>query len=221
MILDFYKNNIIHFYLTPSLVLHVLGRQGAGVPLREHVAWWLDLFRWEFALPERDELTARIENTVAHLRDISAIDAVGEPMPHVIWYLGDGILENFRESYWIVAKTLLDLPAEGMLQRAAIARMQQSFSMHLLLGEIRKPEGNSAVTFGNALNRFTELNHVRVERRGRGGRESVLLLGEAFDALAPIERRLAESLSGTVAPFYLTSDVSGPDSTSSLASTAS
>ena len=112
---------------------------------------------------------------------------------HVLLVVGDGILDSFREAYWIAAKTLLDLDADGFSHKGAIARMQKSFTMHQLLGQTRRPEGNSAVTFANAVNRFAELGCVTVVRRGRGGRDRVVLPGPAMAELATFERRLAES----------------------------
>ena len=67
MVLDFYKNNTIHFFLLPSLVAHALRR---GVPrddLQEEVWWWLDLFRWEFPLPERESGRRRRSTTAGVL----------------------------------------------------------------------------------------------------------------------------------------------------------
>ena len=47
--------------------------------------------------------------------------------------------------------------------------MQKRYRTGLLLGEVRKPEGNSSVTLGNALNRFAELEFVQVRiRQGQG-----------------------------------------------------
>ncbi len=195
LILDFYKNNIIHFFLVPSLVAHAIRR---GVPeerLVEEVWWWLELFRWEFALPEREAVAAEIEEALANFRAVGAIGPAGERRAHVLLIFGDGILENFREAYWIVAKTLLDVDADGLAQKAAIARMQKSFLMHQLLGQAQKPEGNSAITFENAINRFAEMGSVTLARRGRGGKEQAILPGRVFGELAAIERRLAESLS--------------------------
>src|SRR6185295_6250473 len=107
----------------------------------------------------------------------------------------DGILENFREAYWIAAKTLLDLDADGLTRKAAIGRMQKSFAMHQLLGQAQKPEGNSTIIFANALSRFAERRYVQLTTRGRGGKEQALAPGEAFAELGVLERRLAESLS--------------------------
>jgi hypothetical protein len=71
--------------------------------------------------------------------------------------------------------------------------MQKSFTMHQLLGQTRRPEGNSAVTFANALNRFAELGYISVVRRGRSGREQVVLRGTTIAELPVLERRLAAS----------------------------
>jgi glycerol-3-phosphate O-acyltransferase len=195
LILDFYKNNSIHFFLIPSLVAHALRRGIPRTELRETVWWWLDLFRWEFALPEREAVAAEIEDTIAYFTARGAIDGEYVNPAHVLLVFGDGILDSFREAYWIVAKTLLDLDADGFTYKAAIARMQKSFITHLLLGQTRRPEGNSAVTFANALSRFAEVGYIAIVRRGRGGRDRVVLPGPQIAELATLERRLAESRS--------------------------
>ena len=194
LVLDFYKNNVIHFFLIPSLVAHALRRGVPRADLEAEVWWWLDLFRWEFALPERTAARAEVEQALGYLETEGAIAGDEVRREHVLLVFGDGIMENFRETYWIVAKALLDLDADGLSRRAAIARMQKSFRMHGLLGQTRKPEGNSAVTFTNALSRYAELDFIVEGRRGRGGREQVLLPGPALSDLADLERRLADSL---------------------------
>ncbi len=195
LILDFYKNNIIHFFLVPSLVAHAVRSGVREAQMVEEVWWWLELFRWEFALPEREAVAAEIEAALASFRAAGAIGPAGPRRGHVLLVFGDGILENFREAYWIVAKTLLDLDTDGLAQKAAIARMQKSFLMHQLLGQAQKPEGNSAITFQNAINRFAEMGSVTLTRRGRGGKEQAIVPGRLFADLAAVERRLAESLS--------------------------
>ena len=195
LILDFYKNNIIHFFLIPSLVTHALRRGVAADALRDEVWWWLELFRWEFALPERPAVAAEIESTLQHLRAQGAVGDDGVRRNHVLLVFGDGILENFRETYWITAKTLLDVDADGMARKAAIARMQKSFMMHQLLGQAQKPEGNSTITFANALSRFAEMRCIQIAPRGRGGKEHAIVPGEAFERLVGFERRLCQGLS--------------------------
>jgi glycerol-3-phosphate O-acyltransferase len=197
MILDFYKNNCIHFFLVPSLIAHALRRGVERGALAEEVGWWLDLFRWEFPLPERPAVGSEVAETLRYFAAAGAIEDAEVREGHVLLVFGDGIMQSFREAYWIVAKALLDLAADGLSRKAAIARMQKSYTMHRLLGQVQKPEGNSAVTFANALHRFAELGCIVLTRRGRSGREEAVLPGAAIGDLAVIERRLAESLGTT------------------------
>jgi hypothetical protein len=67
--------------------------------------------------------------------------------------------------------------------------------MHQLLGQAQKPEGNSAVTFENAINRLAEMRCIAIVHRGRGGKDQALVPGDASAGLAALERRLAASLS--------------------------
>lgn len=194
MILDFYKNNIIHFFLVPSLVAHALRRGVSREGLQREIWWWLDFFRWEFALPEREAVAGAIERVLEHFEEVGALAGDEVRREHALLVFTDAILENFREAYWIASKVLLDVDADGMLRKAALGRMRKTFTMHRLLGQARKPEGNSAVTFENALSRFSELRCVATVRRGRGGREEAILAGDAFSDLAALERRLAVSL---------------------------
>ena len=41
--------------------------------LRAQVAWWLDLYRWEFPLPERDALAAELGRWIDYYRDCGAL----------------------------------------------------------------------------------------------------------------------------------------------------
>ena len=98
------------------------------------------------------------------------------------------ILDNFREAYWIAAQVLLETPENGTPQKAVIDRMQKRYRTGLLLGEVRKPEGNSSVTLGNALNRFAELGCV--EWRAGKGKERIVARGASFDSLATVAARI-------------------------------
>lgn len=194
--LDFYKNNTLHFFLLPALVLDAVGRGLSGDALRADVSWWLDLLRWEFPLPERDDLAAELERVRGYLIAEGALAEPGDTLdrqhPYVVTV--GAILDNFREAYWIAAQALFELREGGLSQVAAIERMQKRYRTGLLLGEVHKPEGNSSVTLGNALSRFAELESVQV-RSGKG-KERTVLRGARFDALAPIAARIGAGVIG-------------------------
>ncbi|MFN8543304.1 MAG: 1-acyl-sn-glycerol-3-phosphate acyltransferase [Candidatus Binatia bacterium] len=188
--LDYYKNNTIHFFLIPALVTQGLL---AGIPIAElagHVAWWLDLYRWEFPLPARDGLSADIARWIDHYREVGAVVGDAPQRGHPVVVVTSSVLENFREGYLIAARTVAAQREWPVMEKALIERMRRQFATSELLGEVRKPEGNSVIIFGNALSRLTELGHVVVTRKGRGGRERWIDRGAAFDRLPELVRKL-------------------------------
>ncbi len=204
IILDFYKNNTVHFFLLPALLSRALlgGLQGAA--LKDEVSWWLDLYRWEFPLPEREAMAAELGRLLEYFRAQGAI-SVGDGelvVPeHPLIKSTTGILDNFCEAYWITTRTLAQLSPDGMTQKAMLQTARERYQTGLLLGEVRKGEGNSVVTLGNALNRFAEMGFISVadSARGRGTRapkerERIIRRGPRFAELSRLERRLAAVL---------------------------
>ena len=195
--LNFYKNNTIHFFLLPALLCEALSRGLRGIALNEDVVWWLELFRWEFALPEREDIAGELSRLMDYLRTEGGLVG-GEPFdlvpsnPFVASAVG--ILDNFREAYWIAIQFLMALPEEGLTERAAIDGMQKKYRTALLLGEVRKPEGNSSVTVGNAINRFAEIDCIQV-RAGKG-RERLVSRGSNFAELGNMVGRIAAGVMG-------------------------
>ena len=113
------------------------------------------------------------------------------------------MLDNFREAYWIAAQALLELPdSRRRRRRPLLERMQKRYRTGLLLGEVRKPEGNSSVTLGNALNRFAELDCVQV-RVGKG-KDRLVTRGAQFGAPRAIAERIGAGVVGVLisAPWF-------------------
>ncbi|HEX7408838.1 MAG TPA: 1-acyl-sn-glycerol-3-phosphate acyltransferase [Candidatus Binatia bacterium] len=196
IILDFYKNNSIHFFLLPAILSRALttGRQGAA--LKDEVSWWLDLYRWEFALPEREAVAVELGRLLEYFRAQGAIRSgdgdVADP-EHPLIRTTAGILDNFCEAYWITAQALMQLKAAGLTQRSLLEAARRRYATGLLLGDVRRPEGNSAVSIGNAISRYTEVGFITVTA-GQKGRERLVRPGPQFADLSGVERRLAANL---------------------------
>jgi glycerol-3-phosphate O-acyltransferase len=186
--LDFYKNNTIHFFLLPSLVTRALLAEVPQDGLRAQVAWWLDLYRWEFPLPERDALANELGRLLAFYRDCGALVGDAVVPDHPVVRATSGLLENFREAYLVAARTIAAQEEWPIARAALLERMRRQFATSLLLGEVHKPEGSSMMSFGNALSRFAELGHVKVVRAGRGGRERWVERGQSYDRLSELIR---------------------------------
>jgi hypothetical protein len=104
-----------------------------------------------------------------------------------------GLLDSFCEAYWTTARTLAQLDDGGMPQKALLETVRKRYATGLLLGDVRRPEGNSTVTLGNALSRFTETGFI-VASAGLKGRERLIRRGPHFAELRHVERRLAANL---------------------------
>ena len=191
--LDFYKNNTIHFFLVPSLLTCALLREVPIGALRAHLAWWLDLYRWEFPLPERGEaLAIDVTRWIAWYRERGAVVGDTVVREHPVVRATSGVLENYREAYAVAGRTIAAQKEWPITRQALLQRMRRQFQTSLLLGEAQKPEGNNVMLFGNALTRLAELGHVELVKRGR---ERWVDRGPKFDALADLILRF-----GTWAP---------------------
>jgi len=196
LVLDFYKNNTIHFFLLPALLSRALLTGIRGAALKDEVGWWLDLYRWEFALPEREAVAAELGALLEYFRTQGALvagdgDAVVPEHPLVKSTVG--LLDNFCEAYLIAARTLATLDDGGLPQKAVLDAARKRYATSLLLGEVRRTEGNTVVTLGNALNRYAELGLITLTD-GPKARERIVRRGPAFAELGRLEARLADNL---------------------------
>ncbi len=196
IILDFYKNNTVHFFLLPALLSRALLTGLRGAALKDEVGWWLDLYRWEFPLPERETVAAELGSLLEYYRAESVLAAGdGDTVDpeHALLLSTAGLLDNFCEAYWTTARTLAKLDDGGMPRKAVLETARKRYATGLLLGEVRRPEGNSTVTLDNALNRFAETGFIVVSA-GLRGREKLIRRGPHFAELRHVERRLAANL---------------------------
>jgi len=183
--LDYYKNNIIHFLLLPGLVRQALQHGVRGGDIELYVSWWLDIYRWEFPLPEREALRDQVARwQTFYARQGAFVDdrVVGD---HPLVRVTTGVLENFREAYLTAARTIASQSRWPVPRRALLEGMRKQYRVSLLLGELTKSEGNSVVTFGNALSRFAEMDCIRLGEAHQG-RDRWIERGPAYDSLAAL-----------------------------------
>ncbi|MCX8070913.1 MAG: 1-acyl-sn-glycerol-3-phosphate acyltransferase [Candidatus Binatia bacterium] len=194
MTLDFYKNNIIHFFLMPALVSRALLQGFRGAELEQQVSWWLDFYRWEFPLPEKQTVPTEVAEVLAYYREEGAWDPEGQGRmdpSHPFVDTTQGLLDNFCEAYWVMARTLALLPPTGQPLKTVLAQARKRYDTALLLGEVRRPEGNSSVTFENAVQRYAELGYVTLVGDRK---ERVVERGARFAELEALQERLARHL---------------------------
>jgi len=186
--LDFYKNNIIHFFLLTSLVSRALLRGVEEKALPDEVWWWLDLYRREFALPDAQAFQGELVRLCEYLRDRGAIVDGRGMAGDLILRTTAGIVENFRQAYRTVARTLAAESEWPVTEKAALARVQRAFSVGALLGEVSKPEANSTVLVKAAMARFAEMGFIAIGAEGR--KDRTLTQGPHHPDLVTLIQRL-------------------------------
>ncbi|MGH7858324.1 MAG: 1-acyl-sn-glycerol-3-phosphate acyltransferase, partial [Candidatus Binatia bacterium] len=165
--LDFYKNNSIHLYVVLALLSHGLLGGVDRARLKEDLWWWLDLFRNEFVLPEREMLATQVSRLLDRFRTLGILGDGAMPGEHPLLRATASILQNFREAYWVAVRVLASIGPEGTTEQAIVEEMRRIYGVNLLLGVLRKPEGNTLVTLENALHRLEEMGYAAIERQGR------------------------------------------------------
>ncbi len=194
MALDFYKNNCIHYFLVPAVVADAWLRRVPAEGLEAEVGWWLDLLRWEFPLPEKAAVGREAERIAEYL---FAHGASFERMrtaavPPLVKSLA-GVLENFREAYWIAARTVARLDVDSISEAQLVARMKRHFEAARLLGEVVRVEGATPAVFRNAIARLLEIGALEV-RPGKSGRDRILGPGGEAAIIEGVSARLSEAI---------------------------
>jgi hypothetical protein len=158
--------------------------------LEGEVSWWLDLYRWEFALSERELLGPELGRVLNYFDTVGALRGGVPEREHPLLGAVAGILENFREAYLITARTIASQQAWPISQEVLLSRVRRGFVVAQLLGEVSKPEANSVITHTCALNRLAELKYVSFRTDGRAGKDRRVMPGPAHDQLLALAERL-------------------------------
>ena len=95
-----------------SLVSHALLRGVTREHLKDDLWWWLDLFRNEFVLPEREALAARVGELLDCMRSVGLLDD-GADGAHPMLRASAAVLQNFREAYWTKRRKSRRFPYKG------------------------------------------------------------------------------------------------------------
>jgi glycerol-3-phosphate O-acyltransferase len=172
MTIDYYKNNIVHFFAPASLVaMIVLARDGASATMdeiREELGLACRIYRWEFFLPDADsgeparfsrELDALLAKGVGHLvaaglahREGGSVTATDVPRLRAI----RDVLRNFHEVFLSALHTSRQRvfgEMTGDPSRLARAHYDQALAARRFI----KPEGKSRIAIQDAFQACKDL----------------------------------------------------------------
>ena len=166
-LLEYYKNNIIHFFLPASLVsLAILARQGFEFDREQILAdfdFLKDFFKNEFIFDTTDPQTQVDDileyfgsrGVVVKLDSQTAAYTLSASGLKELAYFAN-LLYNYFESYWIVFRSIKYLQKKHRSEREFIKRCQSIGQKLFKMGEVERAESLSESTFQNALKLFGE-----------------------------------------------------------------
>jgi glycerol-3-phosphate O-acyltransferase len=199
--LDFYKNNILHYLVVPSILAQALRHPTTRAELSRDLFLWVRLFRNEFFLPDEKAVGARAEIFLGHFiaekliqEDAAELQPAPDGGKRLALYAG--LLANFRESYFATADAVLHLEEWPIPEKKLLSRINLTFEKYYLLKEVRRPEASNRVIHKNALRCLVGEGYLDLRQVGVGkGKSSILYdRGARFNELADVRQLLARSL---------------------------
>jgi len=166
-LLEYYKNNIIHFFLPASMVsLAILTGQGFDFDRQQvldDVRFLTDFFKNEFAFNGFDP-ESQVGQTLAYFTSrgvLVNLDREGSRYTLSASGLKDlsyfaNLLYNYLESYWIVFRSIKYLQKKPRSEKEFLKRIQSIGNKLHKLGEVERSEALSEANFQNALKLFGE-----------------------------------------------------------------
>ena len=166
-LLEYYKNNIIHFFLPASLVaLAILARQGFEFDRQQVLddfEFLKDFFKNEFIFRTSDpqsQVEVILEyfgsrGVVINLDPEAATYTLSASGLKELAYFAN-LLYNYLESYWVVFRSIKYLQKKPRSEKEFLKRIQSIGQKLYKLGEVERAEALSESTFQNAVKLFGE-----------------------------------------------------------------
>lgn len=173
-LLDYHKNNIIHFFVSLVCFLKIVVRwrdsnAGPEIPLDQMEKKYetlKSLFAFEFTFSERTELRLHLEKIITFLEDEEFLeyDQVAKKIrlsPHAVndrcflFYLG--LLDHFFESYWLTLRYLKQVPGTRMERKKLVNAILGYGKILYLKGDVAFAESLSRFNVENALLSFEQM----------------------------------------------------------------
>lgn len=204
LLLEYYKDNIIHFFIPAALVsMSILATQGVeftGGQLLADYRFLKELFKYEFVYDElgTEANVARMLDYFSRRGVVAVIDRDDDTyllsasgLKELSYFAN--LLHNYLESYWITLRAIKYLKKRPRNERDFLKRIQSIGSKLHKVGEVERAEALSDANFRNALKLFGEKG-VIVKKVKEGKQQSTFSRPEDEDAREFYGRQLARFL---------------------------
>ena len=163
--LEYYKNNILHFFIPISFVASsLLSSHEDVIPLNQIVKdyqFFKRLFWHEFIFDDQKDDLDEVNDVLSYLNDrrmISSFERDGQPLVEVKGrgrmnlMPFAGLIRNYIESYWVVIRGCLYLKTGAKPEKEWMRNIQQLGDKMYKKGEIRRAEALSQSNYQSAMN---------------------------------------------------------------------
>ncbi len=170
--INFYKNNIIHFFLPMAFVAHAILSSPEDMVSREDIKTvflkLMNLFANEFIYPEiMDDTDAIVDKCLLYCREksILVVDKDSMRVPdrkHAGLLMYAKVLQDFMESYFIIYKSVSEMQ-NRMDKKDFIYEARKNGVKMYHVGEIRLVEALSMPNYANAIDSMKRLEIIKEE----------------------------------------------------------
>jgi glycerol-3-phosphate O-acyltransferase len=175
--LDYYKNNIVHFFVQESILstaflrLYNQSQLVEKEALRERALFLSGLFKYEFIYPLSDDPQMLFDRTLAYFLKVGllkemdsksnkrCIERQSEAMPYLLFY--KNIIKNYLESYWLGSKALKYLLKGPMEDKDLEKYLLKLSERDYVEGDISLRESCSKANLKNALALFEDMGIIK------------------------------------------------------------
>lgn len=185
--LEYYKNNILHFFLPICFVATSMVKHNEDVTSLAKIMGDYKFLKWllwnEFIFDEQRDDVEEVDDVLAYLHGRSMIvttEREGEVWIEVKSQGGAklkpfaGLIHNYLESYWIVIRSMVYLKKKPLTQREWLAKIRTLGNWMYRKGEVLRAEALSQSNYINAI-KFLEDAELIVSqsKEDKGGRREV------------------------------------------------
>jgi len=187
MNLEYYKNNILHYFLPASFVASsILTNQEDMIPLNrinDDYAFFKRLFRHEFIFDEVKKDRDEVGETLAYLHsrgmiagfdneEKSWIEVKGRGRKNLLPFAG--LIHNYMESYWVVVRGCYYLRKGPKAERDWLKAIRGLGARMYRKGEIRRAEALSQSNYLSAIRYLQDANIITMtEVQDKGEKRTV------------------------------------------------
>lgn len=182
--LEYYKNNILHFFVPICFVATAMVKHAEDMISLSKIMGDYKFLKWllwnEFIFDERRDDVDEVQDVLDYLHKKSLI--VTSERDGEVWIEGKsrglarlkpfaGLVHNYLESCWIVARSMVYLKKKPLTQKEWLAKIRPLGDRIFRKGEVLRAESLSNANYINAIKFLEDAELVVSQTEGKSGKE--------------------------------------------------